>query len=221
MINNYKDLSIKKYNEILALTKDSMDGIISADVFQFEVLSVLSDMDSAKIINLPLDEYHSMVQESKFLLKPLTVSGKRIRHLSINGKDAYVVKDAKSLVAGQYIDYSNYLKMDNVEEEHLHQVMSVFIIPEGHSYGDGYDMEEWADEINEHLSIVDAKDISFFFQKESRKSLNRTLNSLVWTMKARSMMEKNAERREKMKESIVKLKELRTQMDSALNGVGL
>jgi hypothetical protein len=41
--------------------------------------------------------------------------------------------------AAQYIDYSNYCKEDPIKYE---KVLSVFFIPAGHTYNDGYDINK-------------------------------------------------------------------------------
>lgn len=70
--------------------------------------------------------------------------------------------DIKDLTTGQYIDYQTYMQ-DNEDFKNLAKVLSVFIVPKGKTYNEGYDVEDVIRELDEHLSIQIALGVCFFF----------------------------------------------------------
>ena len=71
--------------------------------------------------------------------------------------------DIPSITTAQYVDYQNYMKEEHID---LQKVISVFLIPEGHNYNDGYNMKEVIADIDD-MRFVDAQALGFFIQKQS------------------------------------------------------
>lgn len=153
MINNYKDLTIKKFVELRNI---DTEGVEEIDV-QVQMLSILSDMDEDAILSLPLEEYKKMVRESAFLLKEPQTRGKCPKKVIINGKEYTVLDDVRKMTAGQYIDYQNYLGRGETDKN-LPYLLSCFIIPKGEKYGDSDVIEEM-----DNLPIETALTIANFF----------------------------------------------------------
>ena len=67
--------------------------------------------------------------------------------------------DLTRVSVAQFIDYQNYAKEKEIRYE---KILSVFVIPKGHEYNDGYSLKEVQEDIlNWQFAIV--KKISFFF----------------------------------------------------------
>ena len=68
--------------------------------------------------------------------------------------------DLTKVTVAQFIDYQNYIKETPVKFE---KVLSVFIIPEGHTYNDGYDLQQAQQDMLE-LPFVVVQKVAFFSQ---------------------------------------------------------
>lgn len=203
MINSYKDLTIGKYQEIR-----NIQATEELDV-QVALLSILSDMDEDAILDLPVPQYKKMVQESTFLLKEPVVSPKCPKKVRMNGHDYYVMSDVRKMKTSQYIDYQTYLSK-NDPDNYLPYILSCFIIPEGKTYNDGYDVSMVIDEIVNFLPIEIALSIARFFFIKLQSSIKTMLTYLESKMRKMMRKEKDKTVREKMMMAKEQMSMLRT-----------
>ena len=199
MIDNYNDMSISLWREIRETLEDM--GEASELEVQVALISLLSGMEEDEIRNLPLKEYSEMAAKTRFLMQRPNVKAIRPRNLTINGKKYDLVDDIKDLTTGQYIDYQTYMQ-DNEDFKNLAKVLSVFIVPKGKTYNEGYDVEDVIRELDEHLSIQIALGVCFFFREKYRSWLNLMQDSVKRKMMRMRRKEKNPEAVEKMEEII-------------------
>lgn len=214
MITNYKQLTINKYQEIRQILKDD-GGELN---IQARIVAMLNDMDLDTVLNLSLTKYNELVRGSAFLMEKPKLDGRIPSKLNINGRECVVTKNVSKLTTGQYIDYQSYIAADD-QEKYLANVLACFIIPRGHSYGDGYDTDEIAQWLGENLSIQDAMNICFFFRKKYLESINLTLTCLELTMKRLKRKMKSQEAVEKMEELTKLMKQYRTLLQESGDGL--
>ena len=189
MITSYNDLTIKKYRELMSIERGDDDMEYGVDI-----LSVLSDIDQGELMELPLDEFTKLMSETRFLSQPIErVDYKKLgKKITVNGNEYRLIKDAKELTAGQYIDYKAYVSRDNFLEM-LPYIMTIFLIPIGKKYNNGYDIAELAKEFDEHMGLPTALGISDFFLHQSLLSTKSSILYLKWKMKRMLKKEKNPE----------------------------
>ena len=194
MITSYNDLTIKKYRELMSIERGDDDMEYGVDI-----LSVLSDIDQGELMELPLDEFTKLMSETRFLSQPIErVDYKKLgKKITVNGNEYRLIKDAKELTAGQYIDYKAYVSRDNFLEM-LPYIMTIFLIPIGKKYNNGYDIAELAKEFDEHMGLPTALGISDFFLHQSLLSTKSSILYLKWKMKRMLKKEKNPEIREQL-----------------------
>lgn len=212
MIDSYDKLTIGKYKEIMDIDKTMSDIDIMT-----ELVSILSDKSIDEIESLPLSEFNDMVRRTSFLKdkpKPYKIMPRKV---TINGKRYNVEKDAFSITAGQYIDYRSYVKTLDDIEDNLPKIMTVFLIPDGHKYGEGYNLMELADEFGRSVSVGLATSVSAFFLALSRSSIKASLRSLASTIRKTKKGMTGTEK-EKMERAMEMTKVLQ---DSLGNGFGL
>lgn len=210
MIDSYDKLTIGKYRELLALEKE--DDFTHT----MQILSILSDIDEDELMNMPLDEYSALAAKTKFVYSEIQrMDYKRLGDtIIINGNKYEILKNARKMTAGQYIDYTNYLKNENFFEV-LPFILTVFIIPKGHKYGVGYDIEELAKELDNNLNIRTALCISDFFLNQSCFSIKSSLLYLKWMMKRMMKKETNQEVITKLTEGLRQVEFLLSSIDSS------
>lgn len=212
MIDSYDKLTIGKYRELIAIDKGDEDDTS----YGIQILAILADVDEDELMDMPLDEFTSLMAKTKFLYKE--VQKLDYKHLgktmTINGKKYRIVKDAKDMTAGQYIDYKNYITNENFFDT-LPYILTVFIVPDGCKYGNGYDTAELAKELNDNLDIRTALFISDFFLNQSRTSINVSLHYLKWKMKRMMRKETNKEMKTKIADCLEQIESLRTLINSS------
>lgn len=204
MIDSYDKLTLGIYRELLAIEKTEDD--VS---YGIKILSALSDYSEDELMDMPMDEFQSLMAKTSFLNTPMQkLDWKHLgKTITINGKKYNVIKDAKKMTAGQYIDYKSYMKDADKFIEMLPYILTVFIIPEGCKYNDGYDIEDLAKELNDNLDLKTALSITDFFQHQSKLSMLTSLRYLKWMTKRMMKKEKNME--------------VRTEMENAMNQMAL
>lgn len=202
MITSYKDLTLDKY---LALRNIDVEQE-EIDI-QSQMLAVLNDCTVDEILDLKLDEYHKLVGQMNFLLNEPNPIKKVPNEITINKNKYEVIKDARSMTAGQFIDYQNYIKDINTTEKNLPLLMTCFLIPKGKKYGD-YDFVEVAKDMGQ-LPIEMVLGLAGFFFRKSQKLISNTLTYLDWMVKKMKRRETNKEIVAKMEEATEKLHTLK------------
>ena len=154
---NWNDISIKQYNDIKNLYLDTELSDEDRLILQ---INILFGVDALK---LKTNELHKYVNEMKFL-------GSKIPKMKLKkeyqlGNNTYILKkDLRNLTVAQWLDFQNFLKDGGGDTDNYANLLSVFFFPKGETeYGDGYDIEEVRQDINNHLSIAEAMSISSFF----------------------------------------------------------
>ena len=111
------------------------------------------------VLDLPLKEFTETCKEIEFLQKPIP-NDLHIKNIKVNGREYYFDGLLGNITTAQYIDFQNYQK--NEDEQ---KTFSVFIIPKGHKYNDGYDMEQVFNDILD-IPVPVLFSASFFFSRQ-------------------------------------------------------
>ena len=193
---NWTELSLKKYNEIKDLYLDP--DLSDEDRLLYQI-RILFDVDPLK---LKTNELRNYIDKMKFL-------GEKVPKVKLKstyklGENVYVLKkDLRNLTVAQWIDWQNFLKDGGGDTDNYANLLSVFFFPKGEDeYGDGYDIEQVRQDINNHLSIAEAMSISSFFLLWRKVSL---LRSLLYTRKEVLKTPLTKEQKKKVKKEFRKL----------------
>lgn len=214
MIDSYSKLTIAKYREFteIELAESDIDAVVN-------ILSLLTDKSPESIMALPIPEFKELVKKMSFLKERPNLD-KCPNSLVINGQKYYIDKDVKNMSVGQYIDYKQYYKEQDDLIKNLHYIMTIFIIPEGHKYGEGYNLADLAEIFNENLSIETAVGISNFFFRKSEKFIRCFLTYLLLKMRKTVRKEKDKEVKAKMMEAVKQMEELRALLKDGFGLIG-
>lgn len=202
MIKSYKELTIDKYLQIKQLLQVDEEDINK----QVTLLSILSDLDEEEILNLKLDDYKQLNQQTDFLLE----QPKATKIATTYKLGNYILEpmvNMKDVTTSQYIDFQTFIKD---QDKYLVELLSIILVPKGKKYAQDYDIYDVQNVIRENLNIEDALGLTAFFLT--------LFNSLIQTMqtycirKMKKMMKKmKGEEKKKMQEQIILLEQ---------NGVG-
>ena len=172
---NWTDVSLKKYIELKDLYLDSELSDEDRLIYQ---IKILFDVDPLK---LKPTELHKYINEMKFLGEK--VPKMKIKSTYVLGGNTYTLKkDLKDFNVSMWIDWTNFLK-EGSDIDNYAKLLSVFFFPEGKDvkdYGEGYDIEQVRNDINNFLSIPEANSIASFFLTYQKASF---LLSLLYTRK--------------------------------------
>lgn len=203
-INSFNNMSISDYEKIYSL-KDNMTDAID---YEIELLSVLCNCSVDDILDLPIHEYQRLRNEAQFIAVFPDIKPKCPEKININGHKYVLTKDVSKITTAAYIDFQSYLKMEN----NTVYVLSCFLIPEGKTYNEGYNIEDVISDIKT-LDIITALEICFFFISTYLNLTKGIVRYLESEIKKQMKQTKDKEIKKKMKEAL-------KQMHSVANGVG-
>lgn len=197
IIDSWKKVTIAKYLEI----RDVIETVKSEDEVKVALLSVLTDIDEDDLLDMPIIRFNHLLQNIGFIFEDVPNTQVATEYV-LGGERYEVMLNIKDMTTAQFIDYQNFVSdVDN----NLIPLLSIFLIPKGKRYNDGYDIIEVQERIKNNLSIVDAKGLAAFFLQWYKSLLKVTVHSLTKQMRKRMKKEKNTEVRKKMMEAIASL----------------
>lgn len=212
---NWKEITINVYQRLVdavnsvEITDDETLNNINKEI---AMLAVLCECDEDEIAGISKNEFIRLSNESNFLseMPKVKITDKYV----INGKKYEVFLSLRDMNMSQYIDFQTFYKDTN---KYFKELLAIFLLPVGKKYGDGYNIEEVIDDIGNHLSIVDANSILFFFVIAYRSLTKVMLNYSIKQMKKAMKKEKNLEKKQMIQKAI---EETKKAMNLAENGIG-
>jgi len=129
----WKDITLGQMQEIEKIAKEnSKDN-------EFELsckyISYLYDCDAK---NIPFNEFQAYAQSLTFLAEPIPETKLQLDY-KVNGTIYKLDINPSAFTAGQFNDWTNY---NTKEEKDLTDFLSVVMIPEGHTYCEGYTIDD-------------------------------------------------------------------------------
>lgn len=194
----WEDITINQYKAISKIDLNQSNEIDSI----IDLLVAVTGKTSEEILDMPMDEFNILTKELDFLkevIKPRMKSDKYI----VDGKEYRLTANAKSMTAGQYIDYTTTLQAD---PENFGMICATILVPKGKKYGEGYDPLEISEVFNKHFKMVDVMGVSFFFLKTSEALMQATLCSLNRKLKKELKKETDPKRKEIIIQAMEKIR---------------
>lgn len=212
---NWKEISVNTFKKLQANinnAEEDGDNMLNNLNKEIAMLAVLCDVDEDAIANLTQNEFSKLLTQTNFLadMPKVKVTDK----YRINGADYQVFLSLKQMTVSQYIDFQTFYADT---EKYFCELLACFLIPKGKKYGEGYDIDVVVRDIGEHLSIVDANSILFFFALLYRSLTKAMLSYSVRQMK--KLMKKTKDKAEKTKLQTA-IAEMEKAMSLLTNGDG-
>ena len=123
------------------------------------VYAIMEAVFGEDVLDLPLKEFNEKCKELQFLQKEIP-NDLHVKDIKVNGREYYFDGLLGKITTAQYIDFQNYQKNNDEQKS-----FSVFIIPKGHKYNDGYDMEQVFNDILD-IPVPVLFSASFFFSRQ-------------------------------------------------------
>lgn len=158
---DYTNISIGEYIELQDLLLDNEEGLEQQDLVMQEI-QILYGRDPYK---MSMPEFKKAVESLNFMTKEMPKMKVRDNYF-LNGNKYVLHKKLSEFKVAHYVDYEMIMKSQKGIESYP-QFLALFLIPDGHEYNDGYNMETAIDDIRKYLSIADAVSLANFFKASS------------------------------------------------------
>lgn len=169
IIDSFNKLSLGKYEEIQAISRDEGRDEVDKSV---AIVSVLTGMSEDELIHIPIGEFTDLSTKARFLNADGFQAGRIAKKYIVGEWELIPVTDYRKLETCQYIDFKTYAPdVDN----HLVELLSVILVPKGHRYNEGYDIIELQKAIREGMSVTDGVTLVGFFLTLCEKSIKDSL----------------------------------------------
>ena len=151
--NSWESLTYGEYVQLVQIAEAN----IPENYKTTHLLSILTGESVEKIESLPVTSFMKLTPHLQFLNE----SPKDIKHKNeyeVNGHKYIVQAEVDKICTAQFLDYSTYIKEKyDSNGPNTVKLTSCFLVPEGHKYGDGYDINEVMYDIT-CMSFMDVKD---------------------------------------------------------------
>lgn len=202
-INSWENITIAKFREIVSIAKDEELNEQEKDI---KLIALINDMTEEEVWNTQINEISKLKENLQFLNEEPKAKDKKYKTYVINEMIYDVITDMNKFTYGQYMDFQTHYQ----EEDNIAKVLSVILVPKGHKYGDGYDLVELMQEIDESVNIIDAKSLCFFFVKSLQNLIKSTLDYLEKVAKGKTITTLNKEKREMIELKLREIKQLQS-----------
>ena len=177
-IDNYRDLPVGKYEEIVRLCNEEMTDVDR----KVAILAILTGKTEDEILHLPLPTITDYSRRSKFLEQqcPDNLIPAVRRSYALGNFVLLPVTDIRKITTAQYIDFQTFSKE---KEKRMVEMLSCFLVPRGMDYNEGYDVLEVHEAIRNELSVAELLALVAFFFGRFLKSTRNTLTSSIRLLK--------------------------------------
>lgn len=207
IIDSFAALPLGTYLDILAVNADGDRDEVDRQAATLALLTGASERD---ILNLPIAEYSELAAAARFLGEQPAIPQRIASSYVCGSFRLKPTADLRKVTAAQYIDFQTFAPEG---EARFVELLSVFLVPEGKAYNDGYDVLEVQAAIRADLPVLDALALSAFFLRRFARSMRATETSLYRLAKR----ERNPKRRAKME---AMLADLQAAKASLITGAG-
>lgn len=148
---SWSDITLEKFLEIQTIKEIDPINVTT------EIIKILYDVKDPE--SLPYTEFLKYSDKLKFLGKEITRVPLKDTY-QINGTTYRLENNVMLFMTQQVVDWRNYSKEDN----NMHKLLSVVMVPDGHKYNDGYSIEKVQDDMLD-LDMPTVISLMDFFQK--------------------------------------------------------
>lgn len=151
---DWDDITLEKFYKI-------QDVLASVDEYtENNIKEIVYGIDTSDMSITELSKY-----DISFLEKELPLKNVKLKHTYVlNGREYDSNINLTMIRTNQFIDFTTYTKEKDIRYEKL---LSVFIVPKGHKYNDGYNITEVQEDILQ-MPIAVVQSLAFFMMEQFR-----------------------------------------------------
>ena len=180
MKKSWRDVTIYEYFNLVDRLSD--EGLTE---YEREVILVSFVMGVAedKVWDMTIGEFKANQLNTAFMKEFNVARDCNFKKISIDGEKYDVCTDLHNFTVAQYIDFQTFYAQRKDNANILASLLACFIIPRGHSYAEGYDVNDLKLKIINGLDILTAEELLFFFLKRYLLSMRATANYFNWAIR--------------------------------------
>ena len=200
---SWRDVSI---NEYFDLKEKLDDGTLNEYDKEVIKLAFITEQDEDKIWSLSINEFRALQVQSLWMQEFPISDNPKFSTIKINKETYNIDTNLQNFTIAQYIDFQSFYSKRKSNERVLGNILACFIIPKGHKYAEGYDIQELVSTLNNNLDILTANEIMFFFLKRYLISIRVLANYFNLMMKRLKKKSKNQEQVKDLEEHWERMK---------------
>lgn len=204
---HWKDITISRNKAILDVY-DRYEGQEKDLFFLYDLTCAAYGKPSDWIDGMKVGEANEYINSLAIVNEKPKVNIARGSYI-LNGHKYKVSMNMQAITTAQYIDFQ---QMADKAKDMPAEFLSIILVPNGHKYNDGYDMEEVTKDIENYMCIEDCLGLTAFFLRLWQMSMKRALRKL------NRMVDKAEKEGLMSKEQLDALKRVRQLLESA-NGL--
>lgn len=195
----WRDVTINEYFDLCERMEET-EELENQDYLRAVVkIAFANGMSEDEVWDLSISQFRQLQNEAAWIERFELNENVKFKSVTIDGDVFNVDVNLQNFKVGQYIDFQTFYKQYRTNKRVMGNILACFLIPKGKEYADGYDIKNVVETINEHLDIMTAEEILFFFLKSFLISTRATVNYLNWIMRRMERREKDKKKMEEIK----------------------
>lgn len=191
---SWRDVSINEYFDLVGRIEET-EQVENQDYLRAVIkIAFANGMEEDEVWDLGLTEFWRLQDEAAWIDKFEITEDVKFKTIRLDGTVYNVDTNLQNFTVAQFIDFQTFYKKFKSDKRVMGNILACFLIPKGKEYADGYDIQNVVRAINEHLDIMTANEILFFFLKSYLISIRGTANYFNWIMKRMKRKAKNKEK---------------------------
>ena len=180
MKKSWRDVTIDEYFNLVDRLSD--EGLTE---YEREVIlvSFVTGLGEDKVWDMTIGEFRANQLNTAFMKEFNVARDCNFKTISLAGEKYDVCTDLHNFTVAQYIDFQTFYAQRKDNADILASLLACFIIPRGHGYAEGYDINDLKRKIINSLDILTAEELLFFFLKRYLLSMRATANYFNWAIR--------------------------------------
>ena len=180
MKKSWRDVTIYEYFNLVDRLSD--EGLTE---YEREVIlvSFVMGVTEDKVWDMTIGEFKANQLNTAFMKEFNVERDCNFKTISIDGEKYDVCTDLHNFTVAQYIDFQTFYAQRKDNANILASLLACFIIPRGHGYAEGYDVNDLKLKIINGLDILTAEELLFFFLKRYLLLMRATANYFNWAIR--------------------------------------
>ena len=180
MKKSWRDVTIDEYFNLVDRLSD--EGLTE---YEREVIlvSFVTGLGEDKVWDMTIGEFRANQLNTAFMKEFNVARDCNFKTISLAGEKYDVCTDLHNFTVAQYIDFQTFYAQRKDNADILASLLACFIIPRGHGYAEGYDVNDLKRKIINGLDILTAEELLFFFLKRYLLLMRATANYFNWVIR--------------------------------------
>ena len=187
---SWREVSINEYFDLKERLEEESLNEYDKEVIK---LAFITEQDEDKIWALSINDFRALQIQSLWMQEFPISENPKFSTIKINKETYNIDTNLQNFTIAQYIDFQSFYSKRKSNERVIGNILACFIIPKGHKYAEGYDIQELVSTLNNNLDILTANEIMFFFLKRYLISIRVLANYFNLMMKSLKKKSKNKE----------------------------